>query len=91
MATKDMTINHASDALMEDTIQNRAQAKLQRLIVTQGVRPLTLDDLHAMDDLWPEDESVDGFISAVRQWRREGKERRRMIAEIHPDDGSYSF
>jgi hypothetical protein len=44
---------------------------LEALAAQQGVRPVTnLDDLFG--DFWPEDESVDEFIAAVRQWRREG-------------------
>ena len=38
-----------------------------------GCEPVQrLEDL--WDDFWPEDESVDDFISAVRRWRREDKE-----------------
>lgn len=37
----------------------------------QGIRPI--DDLSELaGDFWPEDESIDDFIAAVRQWRREG-------------------
>lgn len=44
---------------------------LETLAATQGVRPITnLDDL--VGDFWPEDESVDDFVAAVRRWRREG-------------------
>ncbi|MEK6405367.1 MAG: hypothetical protein AABN34_00245 [Acidobacteriota bacterium] len=56
--------------------QSRARARLQRLIQQRGTTPITLEQLHAMGDLWPEDESVDEFIAAVREWRRDGSTRR---------------
>jgi hypothetical protein len=35
------------------------------------VKPIaSIDDLRA--DFWPEDESIDDFIAAVREWRRNG-------------------
>lgn len=37
----------------------------------QGVRPLG-NLRHVIGDFWPEDESVDDFIAAVREWRSEG-------------------
>ena len=44
---------------------------LDTLAARQGVRPVTnFDDL--LGDFWPEDETADDFIAAVRQWRREG-------------------
>jgi hypothetical protein len=44
---------------------------LDTLAAQQGVRPVTnFDDL--LGDFWPEDETADDFIAAVRQWRREG-------------------
>lgn len=50
---------------------------LEELAQQQGVKPVTnLDDLVA--DFWPKDESVDDFISAVRQWRREGTTREKF-------------
>ena len=45
------------------------------LAAAQGVKPLTSEDLDAMSDVWPEGESVDDFIAAVRQWRSEDSER----------------
>ncbi len=44
---------------------------LQQLMAEQGVKPVErLEDL--LGDFWPEDESIDDFIAAVRRWRREG-------------------
>ncbi|HSO73657.1 MAG TPA: hypothetical protein VLU47_02375 [Blastocatellia bacterium] len=56
--------------------QSRARARLRKLIDEQGIKPITAEQLHAMGDLWPEDESVDDFIAAVREWRRDGNTRR---------------
>lgn len=54
--------------------QSKARARLRRLILQRGITPITVDQLRAMGDLWPEDESVDDFIAAVRRWRdEEGK------------------
>jgi hypothetical protein len=38
----------------------------------QGIKPIdNPDELYA--DFWPEEETADDFIQAVRQWRQEGK------------------
>ena len=44
---------------------------LQAMAAAQGVRPVArFDDL--LGDFWPDDETADEFIAAVRQWRHEG-------------------
>ena len=40
---------------------------LDRLITSQGVSPQRFDDL--VGDFWPEDEPVDEFLSARKEWR----------------------
>ena len=55
---------------------SRARARLRGLILQRGITPITVDQLRAMGDLWPDNESVDDFIAAVREWRREGSLRR---------------
>jgi hypothetical protein len=55
--------------------QSEALARLLKLAEEQGVKPLTSEDLDSMGGVWPEDEDVDEFIAAVRQWRSEGLER----------------
>lgn len=55
--------------------QREALARLLKLAEEQGVKPLTREALEAMGSVWPEDESVDDFIAAVREWRSEGGER----------------
>lgn len=51
--------------------QAAARAKLEKLIAESGVKPLTIDELNAMGDLWPEDESVDDFLKWREQMRKE--------------------
>jgi hypothetical protein len=44
---------------------------LAALALSQGVRPITnFNDL--LGDFWPEDETADQFVAAVREWRRDG-------------------
>ena len=37
-----------------------------------GIKPIA-DAKQLRGDFWPEDESIDEFIAAVRRWRREGR------------------
>lgn len=55
--------------------QQQAYEKLLKMAEEQGVKPLTLEDLEAMQSAWPEDENIDDFIAAVQEWRSEGGER----------------
>jgi hypothetical protein len=44
--------------------------ELETLAARQGAGPAT--DFDALfGDFWPEDEAVDDFVTAVREWRRE--------------------
>jgi hypothetical protein len=61
--------------------QNKAETffdtayDLESLAAQQGVSPM--DDPETLSgDFWPEDESVDEFIAAVREWRREAQTER---------------
>ena len=74
MTTKTDDLDTATEALSPEQIA--ARAKLERMIKERGVKPMTLEQLRSMGDLWPEDEDVDDFIAAVRELRSEGKERR---------------
>lgn len=63
--------------MIEHTASDRAapilgfEADLELLAAQQGVSLVTdFNDL--LGDFWPEDESPDDFIAAVREWRREG-------------------
>ena len=72
------TTNPEADTLNANlpTLENQARAKLENLVREQGIKPMTIEELRAMGDLWPEDESVDDFIYTVRKWRSEGSQRR---------------
>lgn len=50
-------------------------ADLETLARLQGTKPVNFDELMATPEHWPDDESVDDFIAAVREWRSEGMER----------------
>lgn len=55
-----------ANALYDFTIPD-----LDALAKAQGVAPIgDIDELLA--DFWPEDESVEDFMTAVRRWRDEG-------------------
>ena len=56
--------------------QAAARAKLEKLILESGAKPPTIEELNAMGDLWPEDESVDDFLEWREQMRKEDKSRR---------------
>ena len=51
-----------------------AEARLRALLEAQGVRPIQDPEQLVFPD-WPEDETVDDFLAAVREWRREGLDR----------------
>ena len=42
------------------------------LAAQQGVEPIG-DPTDLAGDFWPEDETADEFVAAVREWRREGR------------------
>jgi len=48
-------------------------ATIEQLVAEQGTRPLSFDEM--LGDFWPEDESVDDFITALREWRSESWQR----------------
>lgn len=77
MVTSNPVTDQEEDALeaMRTPEQREALARLLKSAQEQGVKPLTRDDLDAMGGVWPEDESIDDFIAAVRQWRSEGIKR----------------
>ena len=51
----------------------RPSVDWRTLAAQQGVKPIErFDDL--IGDFWPEDETADDLIAAVREWRREGRD-----------------
>jgi hypothetical protein len=59
------------------SLQIKARAKLEQRLKERGLNPMTVEQLRAMGDLWPEDENVDEFLAAVREWRK-GEPSRRL-------------
>lgn len=56
-----------------------AVVEVADLAQQQGVTPLRdFDALLAGCDFWPDDETADDFVAAVRNWRREVTERRHL-------------
>jgi len=49
---------------------------LEEIAAEQGVGPFDFKAAQAeAAGIWPEDESADDFIAAVREWRQEGLQR----------------
>jgi hypothetical protein len=46
---------------------------LATLASEQGVKPFNFDEFMSHPALFPDSESADDFIAAIREWRREGK------------------
>ena len=72
-----MTIKHLTSDQNAGTLdeksspeQIKARARLERMIKETGVKPLTVEQLRTMGDLWPEDESLDEFLAWREYMRR---------------------
>lgn len=70
--TKDQSV--CDEPLMPEQV--RARERLKKLIDEQGARPLSMDELHALGDVWPEDESVDEFLAWREERRRASRQER---------------
>ncbi len=53
----------------EAEIQAQRRARLAALAAAQGVSPVENPENLVFED-WPEDETADDFLAAVRAWRR---------------------
>ena len=54
----------------ETAVESEVVPTIQQMAARQGVKPV--GDLDALrGDFWPDDESVDEFVAAVRRWRDE--------------------
>ena len=49
--------------------------KLERIVIAQGKKPLNFVELRKLGEFFPEDENVDDLVNAVREWRRDTRER----------------
>ncbi len=59
MTTSNTTADDFSDCEDgESSEQAKARARLRKLILQRGITPITVDQLRAMGDLWPENENV---------------------------------
>ena len=63
------------DQVMPDSVEGLAQKYVRNghpstdeLIAAQGVR-FPRDPRDLLGDFWPEDENIDDFLAAVREWR----------------------
>lgn len=67
----DRTMGTAPPVLSGKAFRTQPPIDWPLLAAEQGVRPI--GDLSELaGDFWPEDESIDDFVAAVREWRREG-------------------
>ena len=79
--TLEQVLQDASQLPIDD---RRALAELietpksiEELAAEQGVKPFDFKAvIEEAAGLWPEDESADEFVAAVREWRSEGTHRR---------------
>ena len=53
----------------------KGHPSIEELMQEQNVKPVS-DARELLGDFWPEDESVDDFIAAVREWRGHTKNDR---------------
>jgi hypothetical protein len=62
-------------AYISSSIQEQMEPEddLDALIAQQGVK-LLADPTHLAQGVWPEDENVDEFITALEAWRAEGRD-----------------
>ena len=45
--------------------------RLEKMVIAQGKKPLNFAELRRLGEFFPEDESVDDLVSAIREWRRD--------------------
>jgi hypothetical protein len=78
-AERGLAVSEYARAVLEATVlpppaaskPEDAPADLEALAADQGA-PLAARFEDLLGDFWPEDETADDFITAVREWRREG-------------------
>lgn len=64
---QELDVDNTADADFFET------ADVETLAKQQGVGPLDFARARRLGRFWPEDESIDEFVSAVRRWRDENK------------------
>ena len=61
------------ELLMAESSEIRPAVTIEQLASEQGTRPMDFEEM--LGDFWPEDESADDFIAALRDWRSENWQR----------------
>ncbi len=56
---------------LRELLAEEAPKSIEQIAAEQGKGPINFDELLALGEFWPEDESIDDFIAAVREWRRD--------------------
>lgn len=73
-AAKQLTI--ADQQLLVELL--KPPKTIEQLAAEQGIGPFDFKAAQAEATFWPEEESVDDFIAALRQWRSEGGKEREL-------------
>ena len=53
---------------IEQKYASAGHPSIEELKLAQGTTP-TLDPRELLSDFWPEEESIDDFLAALREWR----------------------
>ena len=56
------------DGTIEEKYTSAGHPSIQELKLAQGTIP-TSDPRELFGDFWPEDENIDDFLAALREWR----------------------
>jgi hypothetical protein len=77
MPTKNSILDEGTDAFTDKLreAQRQAREKLQRLVEERGIQPMSWEQLQALGDLWPEDESIDDFLEFLEEERSHSRQR----------------
>lgn len=67
--TRRSTEHNLDATLTEAELQAQRRARIAALAAAQGMRPVENPEDLVFHD-WPEDETADDFLAAVRAWRR---------------------
>lgn len=61
--------NYKSNIINSNQLQKARLAQLEAEAARLGIQPFDANE-DMRGDFWPEDESIDDFLAAVRQWRK---------------------
>jgi hypothetical protein len=60
---------------LRELLAEEAPKSIGQIAAEQGIEPINFEELGKLGEFWPEDESIDDFIAAVREWRRDDPDR----------------